>query len=72
MVASTFILIFFLPAAFLPLALNTFASSADLEEMGITLENSDNTFHTEGYELVGSLSISTNCGTWEISEPLPT
>jgi len=70
MFASIFILILFLPAAFLPLALDTFASSADLDEMGISLESSDDTFPMQGYELVSFLPASKHCDRWEISEPL--
>ena len=60
MLASIFILIMFLPAAILPVVLDTFASSADLDEMGISLENSDDTFPMQGYELVGVLSLAQN------------
>jgi hypothetical protein len=69
MLASIFILILLLPAAFLPVALDAFVSDTDLDEMGISLENSDDTFSMQGYELVGLLPVS-NCDTWEISEPL--
>ena len=41
MFASIFILILLLPAVCLSLALDTFFSSSDLDEMGIFLENSD-------------------------------
>jgi hypothetical protein len=62
MLATTvFILILFLPAAFLPVVLDTFASSTDLDEMGISLENSDDTFSMRGYELVDVLTISNGC-----------
>jgi len=44
MFASIFILILLLPAAWLPLALDTFFSSTDLDEMGISLEISGDTF----------------------------
>ena len=53
-----FILILFLPAAFLPMALDTFVSSSDLDEMGISLENSDDTFPMQGYELADFLPTS--------------
>jgi hypothetical protein len=43
MFASIFILILLLPAVCLPLALDTFFSSSDLDEMGICLESSDDT-----------------------------
>lgn len=59
MLASIFILILLLPAACLPLALDTFFSRADLNEMGISLENSDDTF-----------SIQEDV--WGISKPLQT
>ncbi len=73
MLATTvFILILFLPAACLPLALETFFSTADLDEMGISLESSDDTFPMQGYELVGFLPASNNSDIWEISEPLQT
>lgn len=68
--ATIFIFIFFLPAAFLPLALDTFASSTERETMGIVLENSDDTFPMQGYELVGFLPVSQNCESWEFNEPL--
>jgi len=67
-----FILILFLPAAFLPVVLDTFNSSTELDEMGIVLENSDDTFPMQGYELLGFLPISNQCDTWEISESLQT
>ena len=70
MLASIFILILFLPAAILPVVLDTFASSADLEEMGISLENSDDTFPMQGYELVGVLSLAQKCDTWEVNQSL--
>ena len=65
-----FILILFLPAAFLPVVLDTFSSSADLDEMGIVLENQDDTFPMQGYELVGFLPVSNQCDTWDVSETL--
>ena len=49
---TVFILILFLPAACLPLALDTFFSSTDLSEMGVCLETSDDTFPMQGYELI--------------------
>jgi hypothetical protein len=71
MLATTvFILILFLPAACLPLALDTFFSSSELGEMGVRLETSDDTFRVQGYELVGFLPTSSPCETWEINEPL--
>jgi len=70
MLASIFILILFLPAAFLPVVLDTFSSSAELDEMGIVLENSDDTFPMQGYELFGFLPVSNQCDTWEISEQI--
>jgi hypothetical protein len=72
MFASIFILILFLPAAFLPVALDTFVSSPDLDEMGILLENSDDTFPMQGYELAGFLPTANHCEAWEISESLQT
>lgn len=70
MFASTLILILFLPAAFLPVALDTCVSNTDLGEMGISLESSDDTFPRQGYELVGFLSASNHCEAWEVGEPL--
>ena len=70
MFASIFILILFLPAAFLPVVLDTFISNADLDEMGISLENSDDTFPTQGYELVGFPPASSKCEAWEFNEPI--
>ena len=71
MLASIFILILFLPATFLPVVLDTFSSSAELNEMGIVLKSSDDTFPMQGYELVGLLPpVSNQCDTWEISEQL--
>jgi len=72
MLASIFILILFLPAALLPVVLDAFVSSSDLNEMGIVLENQDDTFTMQGYDLVGFLPISNQCDTWEISESLQT
>ena len=40
MLASIFILILFLPTAFLPVAIKTFFTSGELDEMGICLEDS--------------------------------
>jgi hypothetical protein len=71
MLATTvFILILLLPAACLPLALDIFASKTDLDEMGISLESSDDTFPMQGYELVGFLPASSPCEAWETNEPL--
>lgn len=56
-----FILILFLPAAFLPMALDTFTSNADLDEMGISLESSDDTFPIRGYELADVFPVSNGC-----------
>ena len=72
MLASIFILILFLPAAFLPVVLDTFSSRAELEEMGISLENQDDTFPKQGYELVSFLPASNQSDTWEVSEMLQT
>jgi hypothetical protein len=69
---TVFILILFLPAAFLPVLLDTFSSNTELEEMGIVLENSDDIFPMQGYELVGFLPVSNQCDTWEVSESLQT
>ncbi len=55
MFASIFILILLLPAVCLPLALDTFFSSSELGEMGISLKDSDDRFPMQGYELVGFL-----------------
>jgi hypothetical protein len=68
MFASIFILILLLPAVCLPLTLNTFFSSSELGEMGISLESSDDTFPMQGYELVDLLPTSFNCEVWEIHE----
>ena len=68
MFTSIFILILFLPAALLPLGLSTFLSVGELEEMGISLESSDDIFPMQGYELVGFLPVSSACEAWEISE----
>jgi hypothetical protein len=68
MFTSIFILILFLPAALLPLGLSTFLSAGELEEMGISLESSDDTFPMQGYELAGFLPTSNNCEVWEIRE----
>lgn len=67
-----FTFIFFLPAAFLPVALDGFASKANLNEMGVSLENADDTFPMQGYELVGFLPASQKCDAWEFNEPLQT
>jgi hypothetical protein len=72
MLVSIFILILFLPAVCLPLGLDIFFSSTDLEEMGIALESSDDTFPMQGYELIGFLPASNRCDAWAISEPLQT
>ena len=61
MFASIFILILLLPAACLPLVLDTFFSSSDLNEMGISLENSDDMFPMQGDELVDVFPISNSC-----------
>jgi hypothetical protein len=70
MLASIFILILFLPAAFLPLVLDTFFSDSDLGEMGICLESTDDTFPMQGYELVGFFPTLNHCDAWETNEPL--
>jgi hypothetical protein len=70
MYTSIFILILLLPAVCLPLALNIFFSSADLEEMGISLEGSDDIFPMQGCELVGFLPVSNNSDVWEVSEQI--
>ena len=67
-----FTFIFFLPAAFLPVLLDVFTSRANLNEMGISLENADDTFPVQGYELVGFLPVSQKCDVWEFNEPLQT
>ncbi len=61
MFISIFILILLLPAACLPLALDIFVSKTDLDEMGISLEGSDNTLPIQGYELVDEFPISNSC-----------
>ena len=50
--------------------LDAFVSSSDLDEMGVVLENSDDTFPMQGYELIGFLPVSNQCDTWEINETL--
>jgi len=70
MYTSIFILILLLPAVCLPLALETFFSSADLEEMGISLEGSDDIFPMQGCEPVGFLPASNNSDVWEVSEQI--
>jgi hypothetical protein len=70
MFTSIFILILLLPAACLPLALDTFFSSSDLDEMGISLESSDDMLPIQGYELVGFLPASSPCEAWETNEPI--
>lgn len=72
MFASIFILILFLPAALLSIALDAFVSCCDLNEMGISLQNPDDTFPMHGYELVGFLSVSNHGDVCEVSEPLRT
>jgi len=72
MFASIFILILFLPAAFLPLGLNVFFSSDELNEMGVCLESSNDSFPIQGNELIGFLSASKPCDVWQLSEPLQT
>ncbi len=67
MFASIFILILLLPAACLPLALDTFFSSADLDEMGISLKSSEDTFPVQGYELVDILPVVLGLWNWESS-----
>jgi hypothetical protein len=66
---TVFIFILLLPAAFLPLWLNSF-SSAELKEMGVCLETSDDTFPMQGYELDGVLPTSNHCDAWDLSKPL--
>ena len=58
MFVSIFILILFLPVAFLPLGLNTFFSSDELGEMGVCLGKPNDTSPIQGYQLVGFLPIS--------------
>jgi hypothetical protein len=70
MFTSIFILILLLPAACLPLALDTFFSSSDLDEMGISLESSDDMLPIQGYELVGFLPASSPCEAWATNEPI--
>ena len=70
MLASIFILILLLPAVCLPLALDTFFSSSDLDEMGISLESSDDMLPIQGYELVGFLPASSPCEAWETKKPI--
>lgn len=70
MFASIFILILLLPAVCLPLALDTFFSSSELGEMGISLKDSDDRFPMQGYELVGFLPAPSPCEAWETNEAL--
>lgn len=72
MLVAIFIFIPFLPAACLPLVLETFFSDAELDEMGVCLEKSVDTFPLQGYELVGFLPASNNNDVWEINEQLQT
>jgi hypothetical protein len=64
------ILIIFLPAAFLPVVLDAFTSSADLDEMGISLKKSDDIFPVKGCEFVGFLPTPNGCDIWETNETL--
>jgi hypothetical protein len=59
MFASIFILILFLPAAVLPLVLDIFVPNADLEEMGVSLENSDDSSPCRDMSLQVSLPLRT-------------
>ena len=52
LVTTIFILILFLPGVFLPVVLDAFASSTDLDEMGISLENSGDPFLMQGTGLM--------------------
>lgn len=77
MFASIFILILFLPAACLPLAFDIFFSSSELDEMGICLETPDESFPTQGDELVGFHPTANHCKNadgcvWEIRKELQT
>lgn len=76
MLASFFILILFLPAAFLPIALDVFASSNNLDEMGICLEKSEGAFPMQRYELAGIHPTKNSCEEtvclWEITKQLET
>lgn len=71
MFAGILIFILFVPA-FLPIVLATFVSESGLNEMGISLGSTDDTFPMQGYELTGFLPVSDNCDVWIISEPLQT
>ena len=65
---SITLLILFLPAACLPLVLVLFSSNSELEEMGILLESSDDTFPMQGYEPVGFLREAIHCDRWKINK----
>lgn len=70
MSASIFILILFLPAAILPVALDMFVSNCDLDEMGISLEDTDDIFPILADELAGFVSLSSQGDVFELNEPL--
>lgn len=70
MLASIFILVIFLPAAILPVALDAFVSICDLDEMGISLENTDDIFPLPAHELVGIISVSSQGHVVELNELL--
>jgi hypothetical protein len=72
MLASIFILILFLPVAFLPWALRTFYSSDELNEMGFCLEPSENFYPIQGSELAGPAKYEKAGCVWETSEQLQT
>jgi len=61
MFVSIFILILFLPTVFLPLGLTTFFSADELNEMGIYLETSYDTFPMQRYDLVDIFPVSNGC-----------
>jgi hypothetical protein len=67
MFLSILILILLLPVVFLPLALDTFFSPNDLNEMGICLEKPETLYpmrtamSLQGFELVGVQQRSNDC-----------
>ena len=65
MFLSILILIFLLPFIFLPLTLDTFFSSNELNEMGIYMENLET---TSPLPLTKPGNIEVTCQLWNIAE----
>jgi hypothetical protein len=63
MFISILFLIFFLPAVFLPLVLETFSSS-ELNEMGVCLENSEN---GDSLLVIKPCNGETTCQLWSVT-----